>query len=160
MNPEERAALLARAATWGTPRPELAAAVAVLGAGGNRERMLRRAHAEVWRLRKAGELVPFWLRVLEAGYQERVRKPRPAETGRRTPVSIAIREARERAGMSKRRLAAAVGVARTTVRRWECAEGTPAADNWVQLELALGPLGVVRETSPRPEAATGEADAA
>lgn len=112
--------------------------------------LLRRAHAEVWRLRKAGETLPFRLRVLEAEYQERLRKPRPG--GRRTPASIAIRRAREQAGMSKRRLAAAVGVAPATVRRWECAEGTPAEEHWIQLELALGPLGVVREADPKPEA--------
>ena len=49
--------------------------MAVLGASANRARMLRRAHAEVYRLRKEGGPLPFWLRVLEAEYQARVRKP-------------------------------------------------------------------------------------
>ena len=49
MDPQERAALLDRARRTGIPRPELEAAVAILGAGSNRDRVLRRAHAQAWR---------------------------------------------------------------------------------------------------------------
>ena len=84
---------------------------------------------------------------------------------RRTPsgsadIGAAIWEARRRAGMSQRHLAAIVGVTQVSVGLWERAQLTPGPGNWIQLELALGPLGIVRETTPRPEAATGEADAA
>ena len=74
-------------------------------------------------------------------------------------VAEAIRRARAEAGWSQYRLAAVIGVARTTVLNWERAERTPCVESWTQLELALGPLGVVREADPEPEAedaATGE----
>ena len=166
MTPEERAALLARAATWGIPRAELAAAVAVLGASANRARMLRRAHAEVYRLRKEGGPLPFWLRVLEAEYQARVRKPKPGPAVRlRTPggslaTASAIRDARERAGLSQEDLAALAGVTRRCVQGWEWAEYRPGEEHWVQLELTLGPLGVVREAGPETEAASEASSAA
>ena len=65
-------------------------------------------------------------------------------------IGAAIREARRRAGMSQDRLAAAVGVTQAAVGLWERAQRTPGEQNWVQLELTLGPLGVVREADPRP----------
>ena len=66
-------------------------------------------------------------------------------------VAVAIREGRREARMTQLALAAAVGVTGVCVSLWERAQRTPAAEHWVQLELALGPLGVVRE------AAAGEA---
>ena len=64
MTQAERCRLAARAQRPGIPRAELEAVAAVLGAGAYRPRMLRRAHAQVYRLRQVGETVPFWLRVL------------------------------------------------------------------------------------------------
>jgi Helix-turn-helix len=155
----DRAALLARAATYGTPRPELEAAVAVLGAGQNRARILRAAHAQVNRLREAGEPVPFWLRLLECEYQAAHprRKPAPVDLRRRPAsgspeVGAAIRDARGRAGLSQNRLAAAAGVTRRCVQMWETAKRTPGPQSWTQLELTLGPLGIVREQDPEPGA--------
>lgn len=81
MTADERADLLARARTPGIPQAERDAAMAILAASGDRTAMLRRAHAEVYLLRKAGETVPFWLRVLESEYQARVRKPKPRPAG-------------------------------------------------------------------------------
>jgi ribosome-binding protein aMBF1 (putative translation factor) len=60
--------------------------------------------------------------------------------------------------MSQADLAAAVGVTGVCVSLWERAQRTPAEEHWVQLELTLGPLGIVREA--KPEAARGTADAA
>ncbi len=72
-----------------------------------------------------------------------------APTG--SPVLAAVlRQARAEAGLSQYRLAAAVGVSRSAVQMWEEARRTPEPQNWVQLELALGPLGIVRETAPEP----------
>lgn len=65
-------------------------------------------------------------------------------------LAAALREAREQAGLSQRRLAAVVGVSRSAVQMYERAARTPGAEVWVQLELTLGPLGVVRD--PEPEA--------
>jgi ribosome-binding protein aMBF1 (putative translation factor) len=59
-------------------------------------------------------------------------------------LGAAIREARTRAGKSQVVLAAVLGVSQQCVQRWERAKGSPSEENWVQLELALGPLGVVR----------------
>ena len=83
----------------------------------------------------------------------------PAPGWRRFPVADAIREARERAGLSQYKLAAAVGVSRSAVQNWERATRIPEEPNWVQLELTLGPLGVVRESkdAPREEAADAAA---
>ena len=77
-------------------------------------------------------------------------------------VAASIRQAREAAGLSRPRLAVVLGVSATAVQWWEEAKRTPSAATWVQLELALGPLGVVRD---RPGVAgndqqQGEADAA
>lgn len=73
-------------------------------------------------------------------------------------VAAVIRQARERAEMSRPRLAAVVGVSATAVQWWEQGRRTPSGDNWVQLELALGPLGVVRD--PGPEAPQEDSRAA
>jgi len=69
-------------------------------------------------------------------------------------VAEAIRRAREDAGLSQRRLAVLVGVTDVCVGLWERAQRTPGAESWVQLELTLGPLGIVRD--PKPEAAEGQ----
>ena len=83
---------------------------------------------------------------------------RQAPTG--SPVLAAsLRQAREQAGMSQRGLAAVVGVSRSAVQMWERAARAPDGEHWVQLELALGPLGIVREQDPKPEAATKEGHA-
>ena len=71
-------------------------------------------------------------------------------------VAAAIREARAAAGLTQRRLAAVVGVSEISVQLYERAERTPSAKTWVQLELTLGPLGVVREAAPEQEAAKAD----
>ena len=68
-------------------------------------------------------------------------------------VAAKIREAREQAGASQSLLAAFLGVTQQCVHDWEAARRVPSGENWVQLELTLGPLGVVRETSPERETA-------
>lgn len=89
--------------------------------------------------------------------RQRDAAPQPA-TG--SPlVAAAIRQARTEARLSKRALAAAVGVTDMAVHLWETAQRTPGEQSWVQLELTLGPLGVVREADPKP-AAREKADAA
>ena len=82
----------------------------------------------------------------EAAMRQR-RYARRAPTGS-PAIAVAIWEARRRAGMSQLRLAAAVGVTQMAVRLWEQAQRTPSGENWIQLELALGPLGIVRDTGP------------
>lgn len=76
-------------------------------------------------------------------------------------IGEAIREARRHAGISQLRLAAAVGVSQMAVRLWEQAKRTPGEKSWVQLELTLGPLGVVpgvgREVRQRGEEAADDA---
>jgi ribosome-binding protein aMBF1 (putative translation factor) len=72
-------------------------------------------------------------------------------------VAALIREARKRAGMTQRRLAAVLGVTATAVQHYEYGKRTPSEERWIQLELALGPLGVVRE---RPEPAATRSEAA
>lgn len=59
-------------------------------------------------------------------------------------VAAAIRHARTQAGKSQQALAVVLGVTQQAVQRWEAAVRLPAEETWVQLELALGPLGVVR----------------
>jgi len=63
-------------------------------------------------------------------------------------VAAAIREARVRAGLTQRCLAAVVDVTEVCVQLWERAARTPGAESWEQLELALGPLGIVRDAGP------------
>jgi len=65
-------------------------------------------------------------------------------------IAAAIGRMRREAGLSKRALAAAVGVSDTCVNWWERGRRAPSAEHWVQLELTLGPLGIVR--GPGPEA--------
>ena len=88
-------------------------------------------------------------------------EPRPAAqplTG--SPlVAAGIRRARQRAGMSQRALAEAVGVTPACVQLYEYGKRTPSAKTWIQLELTLGPLGVVRDAGPEP-AAREQSDAA
>ena len=81
---------------------------------------------------------------------------RQAPTG--SPVlAAAVRRARAEAGLSQYRLAAAVGVSRSAVQMWEDARRMPGEESWVQLELTLGPLGVVRDRVPEaPETAAKE----
>jgi len=86
-----------------------------------------------------------------AGWRRRGER-RPAAS----PVAAAIREAREQAAMSRPCLAAIVGVTASAVQWWEQGMGVPCEENWVQLELTLGPLGVVREADPEPEAEEAE----
>jgi ribosome-binding protein aMBF1 (putative translation factor) len=62
--------------------------------------------------------------------------------------------------MSQQALAAVVGVTDVCVSLWERAQRKPSPESWVQLELTLGPLGVVREADPRPEAEAGREQAA
>jgi len=125
---------------------------------------LRKAHTVYERFRRSGRPVPFRVRLLDGRYHAQFRAPRPAPRRPARPatgspaVAAVIREAREAAGMSRLRLAAAVGVTATAVQWWEQAKRTPSPERWVQLELTLGPLGVVRQ-APRPEAAE-EASAA
>ena len=64
-------------------------------------------------------------------------------------VAAAIRQARAQAGKSQFALAAVIGVTQQCVQRWEAAKSAPSEETWVQLELALGPLGIVRESRPR-----------
>ena len=92
---------------------------------------------------------------IEAARQRAIAQP---PTG--SPVVAAmIRQAREQAAMSRPRLAAVMGVTATAVQLWEEGKRTPSEQSWVQLELALGPLGVVRAGNPEP-AAEENADAA
>ena len=87
-------------------------------------------------------------------------EPRPASQPAASPlVAAGIRAARQRAGMTQRALAEAVGVTSACVQLWEYAKRTPGPESWVQLELTLGPLGVVRDAGPEP-AAREESDAA
>ena len=75
-------------------------------------------------------------------------------------VAATIRQAREQAAMSRPRLAAVVGVTATAVQWWEQGKRTPCEESWVQLELTLGPLGIVRERDPGPGSRREARDAA
>ena len=126
--------------------------------------MLREAHRQARALRAAGREVPLGIARLERDYYRAWRRQHPGPAYQRPTgspvVAGAIRQARRQAGMSQRALAEAVGVGERMVRRWELAERTPGAESWTQLEFTLGPLGVVRDAGPEPEAATEESDAA
>ena len=63
------------------------------------------------------------------------------------------------AGKSQLALGMSVGVSQQAVQRWEAAMCLPDERNWFQLELTLGPLGVVRDAGPE-TAAREESDAA
>lgn len=85
----------------------------------------------------------------------RSRAMRQDPTG--SPVlAAALRRAREQAGLSQRHLAAVVGVSRPAVQMYERGARMPSPEIWVQLELTLGPLGIVRGQDPRPEAEGAE----
>jgi DNA-binding transcriptional regulator YiaG len=71
-------------------------------------------------------------------------------------VAAKIREAREQAGASQSLLAAVLGVTQQCVHDWEKARRAPSEESWEQLELTLGPLGVVRDTGPDPAEAGHE----
>jgi ribosome-binding protein aMBF1 (putative translation factor) len=88
------------------------------------------------------------------------RRPSRQEPSGSPAVAAVIRQAREAAGLSQRRLAAVVGVTEVCVQLWEGAKRTPGDRSWVQLEFALGPLGIVRAADPRPGAAEEASDAA
>lgn len=60
-------------------------------------------------------------------------------------VAAVIRQAREAAGLTRPRLALVLGVSASAVKMWEDGARTPGEENWEQLELTLGPLGVVRD---------------
>jgi len=80
--------------------------------------------------------------------------PPPKRTEASAAVAAAIRQARERAELSQRALAAAAGVTESYIQLLEYGKRNPSVKTWEQLELTLGPLGIVRD-SPGPEA--GEA---
>jgi DNA-binding XRE family transcriptional regulator len=67
------------------------------------------------------------------------------------PVAAAIRQARERAELSQRALAAEVGVTESYIQLLEYGKRTPSVKTWTQLELTLGPLGIVRDQAPEAE---------
>src|SRR5208282_6549364 len=105
--------------------------------------------------RRAGHESP---RHRSAAALEAARRKAASQPPTGSPVlAAAIRRGREQAAMSRPRLAAVVGVTATAVQLWEQGKRTPSEESWIQLELALGPLGVVREGDPRPEAAEGQA---
>jgi transcriptional regulator with XRE-family HTH domain len=72
-------------------------------------------------------------------------------------VAAAIRRARERAELSQRALADAAGVTESYIQLLEYGKRTPSPKTWEQLELTLGPLGIVRDTAPEPEEAGQDA---
>jgi ribosome-binding protein aMBF1 (putative translation factor) len=76
---------------------------------------------------------------------EMARQRKQAPSGS-AEVARVIREARKRAGLTQRRLASLAGVTEVCVQLWERAVRTPGPERWVQLELTLGPLGIVRES--------------
>ncbi len=115
------------------------------------------------------EGIPDWLtcgrRLGHPGRHESTLYVRARKTLRQPPtgspvVAAAIRQARTDAGLSQRALSHRVGVSRPAIQQWERGARTPAPGHWVQLELALGPLGVVREAGVRKIAATETSHAA
>jgi DNA-binding transcriptional regulator YiaG len=80
---------------------------------------------------------------------------RPGRSARQAPsgsaaVAAAIADARRYSRLSRAALALALGVTERAVEHWEEGRRTPGPQSWEQLELTLGPLGIVRD--PRPEA--------
>ena len=98
----------------------------------------------------------YWARKITANKYWAQTGRRPARPAGSPAVAAAIRSARIGAGLSQFRLGMMLGVSQQAVHYWEAAKWPPSAENWQQLELALGPLGVVRDTGPGPEAAAGE----
>jgi DNA-binding transcriptional regulator YiaG len=116
---------------------------------------LRKAHTVYERFRRTGRQAPFEVRLLDVKYHAQFGQ---APTG--DPVVAArIRQARRRAGMTRRHLALAVGVSEAAVGHWERGARKPGPESWVQLELALGPLGIVREGQERSEGEAADAAA-
>lgn len=105
---------------------------------------LRKAHTVYERFRRSGRPVPFRIRLLDVAYHAQFQQ---APTGN-PAIGARIRQARRRAGMAPRDLAAAVGVSAAAVWHWEGGRRTPGPESWVQLELTLGPLGLVRDAGP------------
>lgn len=69
----------------------------------------------------------------------------PAPSWQPPLFGAAIRAARIQAGLSQYKLAAAVGLSRSCIQQFENGVLTPGEQHWEQLELTLGPLGVVRD---------------
>ena len=69
----------------------------------------------------------------------------PAAGWEPSPLGAAILAARKRAGLTQAQVAAAVGVSRPFYQNWESGYRTPSDEHWEQMELTLGPLGVVRD---------------
>ena len=68
-----------------------------------------------------------------------------------------IRERRERAGLSRSKLARDMGVAEPTVYRWEHDRATPRGLYWERLEAHLRQIGGRRPRPPAgPDGAGGE----
>jgi len=82
--------------------------------------------------------------------------PPPRRTGASPAVAAAIRQARERAELSQRALADAAGVTESYIQLIEYGKRNPSIKTWRQLELTLGPLGVVRDHPEAPGIAAGE----
>lgn len=75
-------------------------------------------------------------------------EPRAEQPPTGSPLLAAkIRQAREAAGMTRPRLGSIIGVTASAIKQWEDGNRTPSEDRWIQLELTLGPLGVVRDRS-------------
>ncbi len=82
----------------------------------------------------------------EASMRMRARRRAAYDRPTGSPLIAAkIREARKLAGASQSDLAAVLGVTQQCVLDWERARRIPSPENWEQLELTLGPLGVVRD---------------
>ena len=114
---------------------------------------LRKAHTVYERFRRTGRQAPFEVRLAYWRYHAQFRKPRRkpgrlVAEGTSPLVAASIRQARKAAGMTQRDLALVVGVSAAAVGHWERARWVPRPESWVQLELTLGPLGVVREADP------------
>ena len=75
----------------------------------------------------------------------------PQRTSGGPAIAAAIRQARVRAEISQQALAEAVGVTSSYIQLLEYGKRNPSARTWAQLELTLGPLGVIRDRSPEVE---------
>ena len=107
---------------------------------------------------------PCGRRAGHPGYPERcisvvaIRRAPPQAPSGDPETGAMIAAARARASMSQDRLAAVLGVTKGAVEHWEHGRRMPGPERWVQLELTLGPLGIVRERDPEPD--EGQSDAA
>jgi DNA-binding transcriptional regulator YiaG len=80
---------------------------------------------------------------------------RPGRSARQAPsgsaaVAAAIADARKYSRLSRAALALVLGVTERAVEHWEAGRRSPGPQTWTQLELTLGPLGVVRDPRPVP----------